>query len=219
MFHAFPGSRLVQPLLYIAPPPRVQLLATANTHSSHVFMLSNHSSAHASPRPHPPVTQKVGDLGVDPSAGVTLAHTHGGCGGGASGGNADKKGLAVVGLSADGSSLVVFPAASDPPSAARAALPADVLGVTGAVSSVADLAGTGGGVLELQQGGIGAGGSVAVSLSSGKGGGGACAVSGLDGAKEARPCGATEGGCALAGGVSLSGKTFVASASVLRGGE
>ena len=150
----------------------------------------------------------MGDLGVDPSAGVTLAHTHGGCGG-----ETGKKGLAVVGLTGDGSALAVFPAASEPPLAARAALPADVRGVTGAVSSVTDLVGTGGGLLELRQGG---GGSVAISLSSGKGAG-ACAVSGLEGVKEARLCAGE--GCALSGGVSLSGKTFVASAAVVGGGE
>lgn len=169
---------------------------------------------------HPfiPRHAKVNGLGVDPLAGVTLAHTHGGCGGdGGGGGETDKKGLAVVGLSGDGSALAVFAAASDPSLAARAPLPVDIRGATGAVSSLADLAGTDGGVLELRQGG---GGSVAVSLSSGKGGG-ACAVSGLDGAGEARLCPGGEGGggCALAGGVSLSGKMFVASASMLRGGE
>ena len=165
----------------------------------------------------------MGDLGVDPSAGVTLAHTHGGCGGGSGGGGGGaqpgEKGLAVVGLSGDGSALAVFPAASDPPLAARAALPSDVRGPTGAVSSVADLVGTGGGVLELRQRD---GGSVAVSLTSGKGGGGACAVAGLEGtAKEARLCaGITKGKkCALAGAVSASGKTFVAAVSTDDRGE
>eukprot|EP00903_Cladosiphon_okamuranus_P020118 g18474.t1 len=154
---------------------------------------------------------KVSDFGVDPSAGVTLAHTHGGCGGD----KTNEKGLAVVGLSGDGSALFVFPAASDPPLAARAALPSDIRGATGAVTSVTDLVGTGGGLLELRQGG---GGSVAVSLSSDKGAG-ACAISGLEGAKEARLCAGGEagGGCALAGGVSVSGKMFVASASMVRG--
>lgn len=155
-------------------------------------------------------------MGVDPSAGITLTHTHGGCGGGQPG----KKGLAVVGLSGDGSSLAVFPAAADPPLAARVALPSDVRGATGAASSVTDLAGTGGAVLELGQRG---GGSVAISLTSSGKSGGACAVAGLEGgAKEARLCaGATAGGkgCALAGGMSVSGKTFVASASMVDGGE
>lgn len=154
-------------------------------------------------------------LGVDPSAGVSLAHTHGGCGaGGGSSNNGDKKGLAVVGVSRDGSSLAVFPADSDPPLASRTPLPTDLRGATGAVSGVAELAGADGGVLELRRGD---GGSVAVSLSSGKGGK-TCAVSGLDGAREARSCAAGGGGCALAGGVSASGKTFVASASMLQGG-
>lgn len=155
-------------------------------------------------------------LGVDPSAGVSLAHTHGGCGadGGSSGNGGDKKGLAVVGVSRDGASLAVFPADSDPPLASRAPLPADLRGATGAVSGVAELAGTEGGVLELRRGD---GGSVAVLLASGKGGK-TCAVSGLDGAREARSCAAGGGGCALAGGVSASGKTFVASASMLQGG-
>ncbi|CAM9902690.1 unnamed protein product, partial [Hapterophycus canaliculatus] len=61
----------------------------------------------------------------------------------------------------------------------------------------------------------------AVSLSSGKAGGKTCVVSGLDGARDARSCaqrGGGGGGCALAGGVSVSGKTFVASASLLQGG-
>ncbi|CAM9185897.1 unnamed protein product, partial [Ectocarpus sp. 12 AP-2014] len=158
----------------------------------------------------------VSGMGVDPSAGVSLAHTHGGCGagGGGSSNSGDKKGLAVVGVSRDGSSLAVFPAASDPPLASRTPLPTDLRGATGAVSGVTELAGTDGGVLELQRGD---GGSVAVSLSSGKGGK-TCAVSGLDGAREARSCAAGGGGCALAGGVSSSGKTFVASASMLQGG-
>lgn len=179
-----------------------------------MYPLSAHASA---PFPY---RAKVSNLGVDPSAGVTLARTHGGCGGASSGGGGDetdKKGLAVVGLSGDGSALAVFPAASDPPLAARAPLPADIRGATGAVSSVIDLVGTDGGLLELRQGG---GGSVAVSLSSGKGAG-ACAVSGLEGAKEARLCAGGEGGggCALAGCVSVSGKTFVASASMVLEGE
>ncbi|CAM9582895.1 unnamed protein product [Ectocarpus sp. 13 AM-2016] len=159
----------------------------------------------------------VSGMGVDPSAGVLLAHTHGGCGAGGGGGSSnsgDKKGLAVVGVSRDGSSLAVFPAASDPPLASRTPVPTDLRGATGAVSGVAELAGTDGGVLELRRGD---GGSVAVSLSSGKGGK-TCAVSGLDGAREARSCAAGGGGCALAGGVSSSGKTFVASASMLQGG-
>ncbi|CAB1113817.1 unnamed protein product [Ectocarpus sp. CCAP 1310/34] len=159
----------------------------------------------------------VSGMGVDPSAGVSLAHTHGGCGAGGGGGSSnsgDKKGLAVVGVSRDGSSLAVFPAASDPPLASRTPLPTDLRGATGAVLGVAELAGTDGGVLELRRAD---GGSVAVSLSSGKGGK-TCAVSGLDGAREARSCAAGGGGCALAGGVSVSGKTFVASASMLQGG-
>lgn len=125
----------------------------------------------------------------------------------------------MVGVSGDGSSLAVFSADSDPPVASKAALPADIRGGTGAVSGVADLAGADGGVLELRQGD---GGSVAVTLSSGKAGGKTCVVSGLDGARDARSCaqreeGGGKGGCALAGGVSASGKTFVASASLLEG--
>lgn len=156
-------------------------------------------------------------MGVDPSRGVTLAHTHGGCGGksNSNSDSDDRKGLAVVGISGDGSSLAVFSADSDPPVVAKAALPADIRGATGAVSGLADLAGADGGVLQLSQGD---GGSVAVSLTSGKAGGKGCVVSGLDGARDARSCAPREGGggCALAGDVSASGKTFVASASLLQ---
>lgn len=155
----------------------------------------------------------MGALGVDPSAGITLALSHAVDGGG----SANKRELAVVGLCNGGSSLAVFSPALDAPSGVEAPLTPGVLGATGLVSSLADLEGTEGGVLELRQPD---GGSVAVTLSGGAGGrtGAVSVVRAVEGAKKAWSC-AGGGGCALAGGVSLSGKTFVASASLRHGGE
>ncbi|CAM9409723.1 unnamed protein product [Laminaria digitata] len=164
---------------------------------------------------------QVRKFGVDPSAGVTVAHIHGGGSG--------KEGLAVVGLcgggkssggKGDSSSLAVFSLTSDPASAVEAVLPPGVRGSAAAVSGLADLAGTGGGVLQLRQEG---GGAVAVALSSGAAGaavaGGVSVVENASGAKEAWSCPVGGGGdCVLAGGRSPSGKTYVASASMRQGG-
>ena len=157
---------------------------------------------------------------MDPSAGVTVAHIHGGSSG--------RGGLAVVGLcggsgkggGGDGSSsLAVFSLASDPPSAVEATLPPGLRGSAAAVSGLGDLAGTGGGVLQLRQKG---GGAVAVALSSGSAGaaaGGVSVVENAGGPKEAWSCPVGGGGdCVLAGGRSPSGKTYVASASMRQEG-
>lgn len=92
------------------------------------------------------------------------------------------------------------------------------------VASLSDLAGSNGSLLELR--GANGGGSAAVSLASGGGsGGGSGAVSVVKGNDQTRaswscPAAIDEAGsseersCALAGGVTPSGKTVVASASM-----
>lgn len=158
-------------------------------------------------------------MGVDPSAGVTVALAHGG--GVGSGGSSAKDQLAVVGVCKDGESLAIFaPASSDSSSSAVAApLPAGVADGDDSVSGLADLVGTSGGVIELQRAN---GGPVAVTLSAGVGSGAVSVVEGVQGAKEAWSCPGDDAGgeaCTLAGGVSPSGKTFVASATMKKGGR
>lgn len=150
---------------------------------------------------------------MESSAGVTVAHLHGG--------GSNKGGLAVVGLSGSGSSLAVFSLglglSSDPPTAVEAVFPTAVQ-ASAAVSGLAELAGTSGGLLQLRQEG---GGAVAVALSSRNGGanGGVSVVENAGGAKEAWSCPVGGGGdCVLAGGRSPSGKTYVASVSMRQGG-
>ena len=97
-------------------------------------------------------------------------------------------------------------------------LPSSILGGAASVSRLSVLRSTDGAVLELRQGD---GGTVAIVLSS-NGRGTNSHVSVVENAgdvKEACSCPAPGVGCALAGGVSPSGKTYVASASMTQEGK
>lgn len=155
---------------------------------------------------------------VDPSAGITLASS-----------DNEGGGLVVVGLCNGGSSLAIFgPAFSSQSAAAVAPLPTGLVSDSSptTMTGVSDLAGSNGSVLELRDDSNG--GSAAVILAVDGGGKGAVSVvKGNIGAKEAWSCSSSSrvtdrgevksnGGCALAAGVSPSGKTFVASVSLQR---
>lgn len=154
---------------------------------------------------------------VKPSAGVTLVSSTGGGTGGS---------LAVVGLCSTGSSLAVFGPSFDSSSVAEAPLPEGLLrgsSRTATASSVSELSGSNGSMLELR-GKKDEAGSAVITLSFSTSGetNTVSVVKGNDKAKEAWSCpppsssddGSRLLGCALAGGVSPSGQRFVASASI-----
>lgn len=149
--------------------------------------------------------EKVGPSGVVPSSGITLARIHGGSSGIAGD-------LAVVGLCNGGTSLAVFtPSSESLPTVQETPLPSGFLGSTGSISKIGGVGGTNGAVLELQQGD---GGTVAIALGSraSDGTGSVAVVESSQGGGIAWSCPkGDEGGCALAGGVSPSGQTFVSS--------